>query len=318
MSGWSVADIPSQAGRLAVVTGATGGLGLETALALAGAGGDVIVAGRDEAKGRAAVAAIQARHPAADVRFDMLDLASLASVAAFAARRLADGVPLDLLVNNAGVMSLPTRRVTADGFETQFGVNYLGHFALTLRLLPLLLVGRTARVVEVSSIAHRTGRIDFADLQSERRYRPWPVYCQSKLAMLLFASELQRRSDAGGWGLMSNAAHPGWSRTELFANGPRADGGADWMARLTTLAAPLFSQSAARGALPILFAATAPEAMGGGYYGPNGFLEMKGDVAPARIMPQGRDPVVAARLWAASEALTGASADAIATPSDSA
>jgi NAD(P)-dependent dehydrogenase (short-subunit alcohol dehydrogenase family) len=290
---------------VAVVTGGTGGLGLETAMALAGAGAQVILAGRNTEKGRAAVAAIAGRHPGAHIRFSLLDLASLASVAAFAAALASEQSALDLLVNNAGVMSLPKRRVTTDGFEMQFGTNYLGHFALTARLLPLLRASNAARVVQVSSIAHRAGRIDFADLQCERHYRPWPVYAQSKLAMLLFALALQRHSDAARWGLLSNAAHPGWSRTDLFANGPRMDGNADILTRLSALAAPLLSQSAARGALPILFAATSPAATGGGYYGPNGVFEMKGEVSPARIMPQGRDMIVAERLWDQSEALTG-------------
>jgi NAD(P)-dependent dehydrogenase (short-subunit alcohol dehydrogenase family) len=235
----------------------------------------------------------------------LLDLASLASVADFAARLAAEGRAVDLLVNNAGVMALPVRQVSADGFERQFATNYLGHFALTARLLPLLAAGRATRVVSLSSIAHRQGRIDFADLQAERRYRPWPVYCQSKLAMLLFALELQRRSGAEGWGLLSNAAHPGWSRTDLFANGPRAGGGFNLFATASAVFSPVFSQSAASGALPTLFAATSPDAVGGGYYGPDGFLEMKGAVAPARIMPQGRDTEVAARLWQVSETLTG-------------
>ncbi len=305
MASCQVANIPSQVERLAVVTGGTGGLGLETAMALAGAGARVILAGRNADKGSAALAVIEGRHPGAQVRFRLLDLASLASVAAFAASLASEENALDLLVNNAGVMSLPTRRVTVDGFEMQFGTNYLGHFALTARLLPLLRASRAPRVVQVSSIAHRAGRIDFADLQAERHYRPWPVYAQSKLAMLLFALSLQRHSEAAGWGLLSNAAHPGWSRTELFANGPRVDGDGDILTRLSALAAPLLSQSAARGALPILFAATSPAAVGGGYYGPNGLFEMKGQVSAARIMPQGRDMTVAERLWDVSQVLTG-------------
>jgi NAD(P)-dependent dehydrogenase (short-subunit alcohol dehydrogenase family) len=189
---WSVKDIPDQTGRRAVVTGATGGLGYETALALAGAGAEVILAGRNAAKGRDALARIEAAYPGAAGRFELLDLASLASVAAFAARLAAEDRALDLLVNNAGVMALPVRRITADGFEAQFGTNHLGHFALTLQLLALLGRGRAARVVTVSSLAHRRGRIDFADLQS-MRYDPWAAYARSKLANLMFALELQRR-----------------------------------------------------------------------------------------------------------------------------
>jgi NAD(P)-dependent dehydrogenase (short-subunit alcohol dehydrogenase family) len=303
MTGWTTADIPSQADRLCVVTGATSGLGFETALALAASGGEVILAGRNPAKGEAALAAILARHPRARIRFSMLDLASLASVSAFAARLSAERTSLDVLVNNAGILSLPKRRVTNDGFEMQFGTNYLGHFALTAHLLPLLRAGCASRVVQVSSIAHRMGRIDFSDLQAERKYRAMPVYCQSKLAMLLFAMEIQRRSVTNGWGVTSIAAHPGFSRTNIFA--AATDDGATLLARLTAVAAPLLSQSANRGALPILYAATAPGAKGGGYYGPDGFRELKGDVGPAEIMPHGRDLAVAARLWAESERLTG-------------
>jgi NAD(P)-dependent dehydrogenase (short-subunit alcohol dehydrogenase family) len=301
MAGWTFSDIPSQRGRSAIVTG-TGGLGYETALALARAGGDVILAGRNPGKGAASVAAIKAEVPAARIAFERLDLASLASVEAFAGTMLARGAPLDLLVNNAGVMTPPTRQVTADGFELQFGTNYLGHFALTARLLPLLRQARAPRVVNVSSLAHRGGAIHFGDLQWQRSYRPWAAYGQSKLAILMFAFELQRRSDAGGWGLMSNAAHPGFARTELIANRP---GTAGLLYRLTRFLRPLASQSAAEGALPTLFAATAPGAVGGAYYGPDGFYELKGPPKRAKVMPQARDEKVAAELWTVSERLVG-------------
>ena len=300
MKNWTTKDIPSQAGKLAVITGATGGLGLQTALALAGANAEVVLSGRNAQKGQDALRRIRTEHPQANVRFEALDLASLASVAELSGRLNAEGRPIDLLINNAGVMALAERKVTADGFEMQLGTNYLGHFALTARLLPLL---RGARVVSLSSIAHRNGRIDFDDLQGERRYRPWMIYAQSKLAMLMFALELQRRSDASGWGIASIAAHPGLARTELFANGPGTQG---IRGMLTRVVMPLFSHSAADGALPILFAATAPEAKTSGYYGPSGFYEMKGPVAPAQIMPQASDAAVAARLWDVSTQLTGA------------
>jgi NAD(P)-dependent dehydrogenase (short-subunit alcohol dehydrogenase family) len=199
-------------------------------------------------------------------------------------------------------MALPRRQTTADGFEMQFGTNYLGHFALTARLMPLLRRSSGPRVVSVSSLAHRTGFIDFGDLQGARAYSPWKAYGQSKLACLIFALELQRRSDAGGWNLTSNAAHPGFSRTNLFASGP---GGLISVA--TDFAAPLFGHSAADGARPILFAATSPQAEPGAYYGPGGIGELRGAPAPALIMPQARDAATAARLWDVSEKLTGTS-----------
>jgi NAD(P)-dependent dehydrogenase (short-subunit alcohol dehydrogenase family) len=310
MTNWSVKDIPDQSGRMAVITGATGGLGLETASALARAGAEVIVAARNPANGADALARIKTAHPNAKARFELLDLASLASVAAFADRLIAEGRPLDLLVNNAGVMALPTRQTTIDGFEMQLGVNYLAHFALTAQLLPLLTRASRPRIVNLSSLAHRSGAIDFSDLPS-RAYRPWRVYQQSKLAMLIFAIELQRRSDAQGWGLMSNAAHPGWARTDLIANGPSA-GGTSLQERFANVAAPLFSQSAADGALPTLFAATSPDAKPAAYYGPNGFYEMKGPPTSAYIAPQAKDSAVGTRLWDASEALTHISYPAMA------
>jgi len=299
MNNWTTKDIPSQTGKLALITGATGGLGFETALALAGANAEVILTGRNAQKGQDALRRIRAEYPHAKLRFEALDLASLASVAELSRKLNAEARPIDLLINNAGVMALATRQVTADGFEKQLGTNYLGHFALTAQLLPLL---RGSRVVNLSSIAHRNGRIDFDDLQGKQRYRPWTIYAQSKLAMLMFALELQRRSDAKGWGITSIAAHPGWARTELIANGPGTQG---IQGMLTRLLIPLFSHSAADGALPILFAATSPEAKNSGYYGPNGFYEMKGPVAAARIMPQASDAAVAARLWNVSASLTG-------------
>src|SRR5580658_1909796 len=301
MNPWSVADIPPQNGKLAVVTGATGGLGYEAALALARAGADVLVTGRNAEKGRVAIEQIKRAVQSAKVRFAMLDLASLTSIRAFAASMLANGRPLDLLINNAGVMDLPTRRLTEDGFELQFGTNHLSHFALTSLLLPLLRKAQAPRVVNVSSLAHRGGKIDFANLQAERKYNSWPAYQQSKLANLLFTFELQRRSDACGWGLMSNAAHPGYARTELIPNGPGAKG---LLWSISTLLQPLMSQSAAAGALPTLYAATSPDATRSGYYGPNGFYELKGAPAPARISAKARDTVVAARLWEVSEQLT--------------
>lgn len=295
--------IPSQAGRTAVITGATGGLGYETALALAAASADVVLTGRNAKKGEAALAAIRKAHPAARIRFEHLDLASLASVSAFAARLAESAGSIDLLVNNAGVMALPERAETEDGFELQFGTNYVGHFALTGRLLPLLRRGTAPRVVSLSSIAHRmSGAIHFDDLQWRNSYRPWPAYAQSKLAMLMFALELQRRSDANGWRLMSNAAHPGYARTDLIHNGPGLE---SLSSRFNLLIQPFTSQSAAEGAWPTLYAAASPNAKGGAYYGPKHPLELRGPAAEAHIASVARDEAVAARLWSVSEEMTG-------------
>ncbi len=305
MTDWTTHDIPALNGRLAVVTGATGGLGYETAMALAGAGAEVVLTGRNEAKGARALEGICARHREALISYETLDLASLESVAAFAQRFAQLHASLDLLINNAGVMALPSRQTTADGFEMQFGTNYLGHYALTAHLLPALRRGNAPRVVNLSSVAHRSGIIDFDDLQGAQHYSPLKAYRQSKLAMLMFALELQRRSDAAGWGLISNAAHPGFARTDLMANGPGAGG---LMAVAGLLLRPL-SHSAAAGALPTLFAATSSAAKPAGYYGPTGPFELRGPPGPARIMPQAQDAAVAARLWDVSATLTGVSFD---------
>lgn len=299
---WTTNDIPDLSGRLAIVTGATGGLGLETAIVLAGKGAEVVLAARNPDKGTEAERLIRSRHPNAAVRFDLLDLASLASVQAFAERHLATGRPIDILIDNAGVMALPTRQTTVDGFEMQFGTNYLSHFALVGRLLPLLIAVK-ARVVQLSSVAHRSGHIRLDDLNYQTHYSPWPVYQQSKLAMLMFALELQRRSDANGWGLTSVAAHPGFARTDLIANGHAGKPGL--FARGARLLEAVLSHSAADGALPILMAATLPDPTPGGYYGPTGFQEMKGPPGVAVIKRQARDPDVARRLWSESERLTG-------------
>ena len=303
MTRFTLADIPDLSGRLAVVTGATGGLGLETALGLAGAGAEVVLVGRNPAKGADALALIRNRHPAAQVRFEPVDLARLADVAAFADRMLAAGRPIDILVNNAGVMAVPTRQTTADGFEMQFGTNYLSHFALTARLLPLLTAAK-ARVVQLASIAHKGGRIRLDDLNYETGYKAWPVYQQSKLAMLMFAIELQRRSDAHGWGLTSVAAHPGFAHTDLISNGP-AQGAGGLYRWGVGLFERMVGHSAADGALPTLMAATAPGITPGGYYGPQGWQDLQGPPGQANIRPQARDATVASALWAASERLTG-------------
>jgi NAD(P)-dependent dehydrogenase (short-subunit alcohol dehydrogenase family) len=297
----AAAQTPSQLGRTAVVTGATGGLGYETALALARAGAEVVLTGRDDRKGQAAIEKIGREALGARISYERLDLANLASVADFAAR-MQSRPALDMLIDNAGVMALPRRQTTADGFEMQFGTNYLGHFALTARLLPLLRKASAPRVVCVSSLAHRAAFIDFNDLQGARIYSAWKAYGQSKLAMLMFALELQRRSEKAGWNVAGIAAHPGFARTGLFASGP---GGLTSLA--SDLAASVFGQSAADGARPILFAATNPNAKPGGYYGPGGLGEVRGAPAQALIMPQARDAGRAARLWDVSETLTGTS-----------
>lgn len=297
---FSVADIPDQTGKLAVITGATGGLGFETALALAGAGATVVLTGRNAQKGAEALARIRTAHPRADVSFELLDMGSLGSIAAFADNLMGRHDRIDTLINNAGVMMPPTRKTTVDGFELQFGTNHLGHFALSARLLPLL---RGGRLVTVSSIAHRTGQVHFDDLQLERGYNPTRAYNQSKLANLLFAFELQRRSDRSGWGVTSIAAHPGVSSTELVANGMGMEGG--MLAPAARFFVGMFGHPPAAGALPQIFAATSPEAETGSYYGPNGFMEITGAPGIARARPQARDKAAAARLWTISEELTG-------------
>jgi len=294
--------IPPHLGRQVVVTGATSGLGYETALGLAQDCADVILAGRNEYRGRETAARIRSLAPRALIRFEKLDLADLASVSGFAARLRALGRPLDLLVNNAGVMALPVRRLTVDGFEMQMAVNYLGHFALTAQLMPLLGLSRSPRVVHVSSLAHRFGKICFDNLHGERCYGPWQAYSQSKLAVLLFARELQRRSDEHAWSLLSNAVHPGYARTALLANGP---GSSSAVALLSRSLGRVFSQSAARGAQSALFAAGSDTVKPGAYYGPGGLLEFAGPPAEAYIPPLARQRDLAARLWQVSQQLTG-------------
>jgi NAD(P)-dependent dehydrogenase (short-subunit alcohol dehydrogenase family) len=303
--GWTTSDMPSQSGRLAVVTGATGGLGYATALALAAAGAEVVLAGRNDSKGARALARLRAAHPGATARFERLDLASLDSVAAFAQTMLAAGRGIDLLVNNAGVMAPPERQLTVDGFELQLATNYLGHFALTARLLPLLRRVPGARVINVSSLAASLDAIDFTDLQSQRSYVPFQVYGMTKLALVMFALELQRRSEAAGWGIDGMAAHPGYARTDIIGNGPASRGirGALW--RIAKPVLLPFSPAAGLAALPILLAATSPDARGGGFYGPTGWHEFKGPPGTAKMPARALDGSVAASLWETSERLAG-------------
>jgi NAD(P)-dependent dehydrogenase (short-subunit alcohol dehydrogenase family) len=307
--GWTLADAPTLDGKVAIVTGATGGLGFETALGLARRGATTILAGRNPDKGTQALSRIQRDIPSASVRFELLDLASLASVARFAAAVSAEhGGGIDILVNNAAVMAVPGRELTEDGFERQIGVNYLGHFALTIRLLDALRAspGR-GRVVCVASLAHRRAALDLDDFQSERSYGPMRAYGRSKLAMLMFALELQRRAERNSWNLRGMAAHPGWARTGIIPNG--MGGGAPGLkARLIEAVFGLVAQSARDGALPSLFAATAPQAKGGAYYGPTGWGETRGAPGLSRIFPQAADTVAGSRLWTLSEKLTGVTA----------
>lgn len=300
MTRWTAADIPPQKGKTALVTGSAG-LGFETARELARAGAHVIVASRNPESGAEAIARIRREIPTAVIRFEAVDLGSLASVSALVARLRAQTDVLDLLVNNAGVMTPPRRMETADGFELQFGTNHLAHFALTGLLLPLLVNAGQARVVTLSSIAARGGKIDFADLQ-QTNYRPMPVYAQSKLACLMFGLELQRCSLANGWGLISIPVHPGISRTGLLYNTP---GGASRVRRVMRAMLWFLFQPIPQGALPSLFAATAPQAEGGVYYGPDGRAELSGFPARARIPAPAMDEAACRRLWEVSEALTG-------------
>jgi NAD(P)-dependent dehydrogenase (short-subunit alcohol dehydrogenase family) len=308
MEKWTAADIPDQAGKTALVTGANSGIGFHTALELARAGARVVLTARDRARGEAAIARIRAEVPEADVALGSLDLADLRSVRSFASEVIHRYGSVDLLVNNAGVMAIPERQTTADGFELQLGTNHLGPFALTGLLVPALLARPGARVVTVSSINHRMGRIRFDDLQRERRYGPWSAYNQSKLANLLFALELDRRARARGMDLVSVAAHPGVSATNLQTAGPRL-GRFSLRARGPAGLARLFGQAPDRGALPSLYAATAPEVIGGAYYGPDGPGQARG--YPIRTRPSRRalDEDTARRLWEISEELTGVAFD---------
>lgn len=300
MTDWTSRDIPDMSGRVALITGANSGLGLAAAQALARANATVLLACRSESNAGRAQAELAAANPGARVQVATLDVASLQSVRNFAEAVQRRFAAIDLLINNAGIMATPHAR-TPDGFEMQFATNHLGHFALTGLLLPLLGMRPGGRVVAVSSIAARSGRIDFEDLMGERRYDPWKAYNQSKLANLMFALELQRRLGRAGSTVTAVAAHPGASTTNLFST----PGGFLAKRVMSPLLSKFMFQPAAQGALPILFAATAPAAMPGGYYGPRGFQEVKGPPGPAAVPRQALDAAVAARLWRVSEQLTG-------------
>lgn len=301
---WTTADLPDLSGRTTVITGANSGLGYETALALAGCGAAVTMAVRDVTKGEQAAAEIRRTVPGATVEVGPLDLASLASVREFAARwSQAHEDGLDLLINNAGVMAIP-HRLTADGFEMQIGTNHLGHFALTGLLLPALVARHRSRIVTVSSFAHRMGRLDLNDLMGQRRYRSWGAYGQSKLANLLFTGELQRRLDRAHLSVKAMAAHPGYAHTNLQSASARMQG-KSFQARMAERTNDLLAQSAAMGALPTLFAATAPGLPGDSFVGPNGFMELRGYPQLVGRSARAADLADAAALWAASEQLTG-------------
>jgi NAD(P)-dependent dehydrogenase (short-subunit alcohol dehydrogenase family) len=297
---WTAEDIPDQTGRVAVVTGANSGLGAAVVGQLAHHGAEVILACRDTIKGEAVAEGIDA--PKASAVVARLDLGDLASVRAFATALASDHARVDLLVNNAGVMA-PPRGKTKDGFELQFGTNHLGHFALTGLLLPLLLASAAPTVVTVSSQAHRGGYINFDDLAGERRYNRWAAYGQSKLANLLFAFELDRRSRQAGLDLLSQAAHPGWAATNLQSAGPALPYERLFMAIVNRT----YAQSAEMGALPILYAATVPDLPGGSFVGPDGIGEGRGYPKLVHGSSRAYDAEVARRLWSVSEQLTGVS-----------
>jgi NAD(P)-dependent dehydrogenase (short-subunit alcohol dehydrogenase family) len=295
-------QVPDQHGKLAVVTGANSGTGKETAKRLAGAGADVILAVRTPTKGEQAKAEILAAHPRARVEVHRLDLADLASVRAFADSLIDPGRALDVLVNNAGVMNVPQRTETADGFELQFGSNFLGPFALTVGLLPLLLSAYAPRVATMSSGTANRARIDFDDLQSTRTYSPTRAYGQSKLADMLMMVRLAELADQRGWSLLSAGAHPGYTRTNLMTSGPTLGGGRPGL--IESIAYKVVpSQAPEQGAEPLLYAATSPQATAGGYYGPR--WAMVGPTKPVTLPRPGRDKAVAARLWTEAEQLTG-------------
>ena len=300
---WTTAQIPSQIGKLALITGANSGIGFHAARELARAGCAVILACRDQKKAADARQRILRDAPNASLETVHLDLASLASIHDAAKQFLASDRTLDLLLNNAGVMALPERRLTQDGFELQFGTNHLGHFALTGLLLPALLAASASRIVTVSSIAHRGGKIRFEDLNWNHGYEPWPAYRQSKLANLYFGFELERRLRKAHARGASIVVHPGVSNTNLFQAGPGQ--GRGLLAKITPVFIALIAQSDAQGALPTLYGATSPEAHGGRFYGPDGFREMRGYPVEVKPEKQAYDEAIAQRLWQISEQLTG-------------
>ena len=301
MPSWTTSDIPDQTGRIIVITGASSGIGAEAAVALADKGGQVVLAVRDQGRGDAVRTRILKHTPAAKVSVSIADMASLASVRAFAERASAELPHVDVLLNNAGLGLQAIRATTVDGFERQFGTNHLGHFALTGLMIPALLRAPAPRVVAIASIAHRRGRIDFDDLQSARNYNGSKAYSQSKLANLMFAYELNRRASEAHSRLVSVAAHPGVATTGFIAGTEMAA----FKVAVANFAIGVFGQDGARGALPGLYAATMPGVQGGQYWGPDGFLEIRGAPALAKPSPHALDQAVWRRLWTVSEELTG-------------
>lgn len=301
MSRWTVNDIPEQNGKVAVVTGANSGLGYISSEALTRKGAQVVMAGRDKAKAQEAINRLKREVPGAKVEFIRLDLADLNSVQEFAADFKARYNRLDLLLNNAGVMTIPERQ-TAQGFEMQFGTNHLGHFALTALLLDNLTGTPDSRVVTVTSMAHLYGRINFEDLQLRKNYNRFVAYCQSKFANVLFAFELQRRLKAAGASSISLSAHPGYAHTNLQNNSASSTGSLVEKV-LYPITNRIVAQSAEMGALPQLYAATAPEVKGGEFYGPRFFT--RGYPIKSKATARAYDPEIAARLWNVSEELTG-------------
>jgi len=303
--------VPDQTGRTAVVTGANSGTGKETTRRLAGAGARVVLAVRTPAKGEQARAEILEQFPKAELEVRRIDLADLSSVQEFADGFVADGVPLDLLVNNAGVMAPPTRMTTADGFELQMGSNFLGPFALTVRLLPALLAAKAPRVATMSSGVANYGRIRFDDLQWERRrYRPNLAYAQSKLADLMLTQHLVALAIDRGWDLLSIGAHPGYTRTNLQTAGASLGASGKPSRKPSILSALDFlpSQGVEQGAEPLLYAATSPEVVAGGYYGPGGRFGLVGPTTIARTTGRALHTETKKRLWAEAERLTGVTA----------
>jgi NAD(P)-dependent dehydrogenase (short-subunit alcohol dehydrogenase family) len=305
MANWTAQDIPSQEGRVAIVTGSNSGLGLDTAAGLEPKVAHVIMACRSRDKAEQAMTQIRSASPQARLEFMPLDLSDLASVRRFATDVAKDYPRVDLLINNAGVMALPLRR-TRDGFEMQIGTNHLGHFALTGLLLDRLKAAPGARVVNVSSLAHRGAKgMNLDDLNFERsKYRKWDAYCKSKLANLLFTFELGRRLQKSGAQIKVAAAHPGYSVTNLQFVGPQMEQSA--VGNLVMkIGNALFGQPSAMGALPTLYAATAPDVESGDYFGPGGFQELRGHPKKVATRRTARDPELASGLWSLSEQLTG-------------